>query len=155
MVQAYSKADENNDVQFSRAFRNTKVISAWIPVTEGYGPNSNNERLMNQSGTDALMNVTIDLDISQEKGGELVLMSPMIAIDISGRLNGLAATTKYFTGTIQSTTGVAFKSDIDIAGLEAIIRESDMMTALRSEIRRMKEKEKGNGDYETIWKLRD
>jgi hypothetical protein len=155
MVQSYSKADENTKVQFSRAFRDTKVISAWIPVTEGYGPNSNNERLMNESGTDALMNVTIDLDISQEAGGELVLMVPMLAIDITGRMNGLSATTKYFKGTIQSTAGVAFKNDIDIAGLEAIIRESDMMTALRSEIRRLKEKEKSNGDYEAVWKLRE
>jgi hypothetical protein len=155
MIQAHSKADENTKIQFSRAFRDTKVISAWIPVTEGFGPNGNNERLMNESGTDALMNVTIDLDISQEDGGELVLMMPMLAIDITGRLNGLAAATKYFAGTIKSTAGVAFKNDIDIAGLEDIIRQSDMMTALRSEIRRLKEKEKANGDYEAVWKLRE
>lgn len=154
MVQSHSKEDENGRIQFSRAFRDTKVISAWIPVTEGFGPNSNNERLMNESGTDALMNVTIDLDISQEEGGELVLMVPMLAINITGRLNGLAATTKYFSGTIQSTAGVPFKNDIDMDGLEAIIRESAMMSALRNEIRRLKEKEKANGDYEVVWGLR-
>jgi hypothetical protein len=65
-ITAFAKDDVNTKVEFTRAFRNTKPISAFMPVSEGYGSNGANERIMNQSGADGLLIMTMDLEISTD-----------------------------------------------------------------------------------------
>ncbi|NOT76010.1 MAG: hypothetical protein HOP08_13880 [Cyclobacteriaceae bacterium] len=153
-VEAFSKDDANTKVEFSRSFRDNKIISAFMPLTEGYGVNGANERIMNESGTDALLIMTMDLQISEAEKSEHVLMIPKMAFEIVGKTNGLVTNTKYLTGTIQSSAGVSFKKDITPAELNSIIRKSDMMMVFKKALRELKEKEIANGDYTSVWNIR-
>jgi hypothetical protein len=148
---AFAKDDKNTKVDFARAFRDSKVISAFMPVTEGFGSNGINERILKETGADGLLSMTLDLEISSS--GKLVVMIPRFGFEIVGKTNGPIFDTKYCSGTIQSNTGVSFNKDIDMAGLEKIIRKSDMLTVLRKGLQQLKEKEKANGDYGPVWAL--
>jgi hypothetical protein len=151
-VDAFAKDDQNTTVEFARAFRNSKVLSAFLPVSEGYGSNSVNQRIMNETGTDALVTLTLDLEISEGAGG-LINMSPKLAMEISGKTNGLIGNTKYCTVNIKSTAGVPFSNTITPEQLEAIVRKSDLMTVFRKSIKEMVEKEKASPDYVTVWNM--
>lgn len=150
-TKALAKDDANTKVNFARAFRDTKVISAFMPVAEGYGSDGLNNRVMDQSGADGLLSMTLDLEISSD--GKLVLMVPKFGFEIVGRSNGLQFDTKYCSGSIQSATGVSFKPDITGAELEKIIRKSDMLAAFRKGLHELVEREKANGDYGPVWAL--
>jgi hypothetical protein len=150
-TKAFAKDDVNTKVQFARAFRDTKVMSAFMPVTEGYGSGGINERLMNESGADGLLTMTLDLQISSD--GKLVLMIPKFAFEIVGKTNGPVIDTKYCSGTIQSNTGVSFNKNITPAELEKIVRKSDMLAVFRKGLKALVEKEKANGDYQPVWAL--
>lgn len=148
---AFAKDDANTKVAFARSFRDTKVMSAFMPVTEGYGSNGINEKLMNQAGADGLLTMTLDLEISSD--GKLVLMVPKFGFEMVGRTNGPIVDTKYCSGSIQSNTGVGFKTPITPAELEKIIRKSDLVAVFRKGLQDLKEKEKANGDYAPVWAL--
>lgn len=146
-----AKDDVNTKVQFTRGFRNTKVVSAFMPITDGYGANGVDEKLMAQTGANSLLSMTIDLEISTD--GKLVLMIPKFAIQLYGKTNGPNLPTKYFNGSIQSITGVSFNQNITQAELEKIVRKDVMVAALRKGLQDLKAKEKANGDYGPVWAL--
>ncbi|MDB5105433.1 MAG: hypothetical protein JWP91_3122 [Fibrobacteres bacterium] len=148
---AFAKDDQNTKVNFTRAFRDTKVISAFMPVTDGYGSNGVNQRIMDQIGADGLLTMTMDLEISSD--GKLVLMVPKFGFEIVGKTNGPNMDTKYCSGSIQSITGVSFKTPITPEELRKIIRESSMVKVFRKGLQDLKEKEKANGDYGPVWAL--
>ncbi len=150
-IESFSKDDVNTKVEFERAYKNTKVVSAFLPISEGFGNSGVNERLMNETGADALATITLDLEISE--GGGLVLMSPKLALEISGKSNGYVYNTKYCTVNIKSSKGTGFTNNITPAQLEAIVRKSDLMIVFRKALKEMKEKEKTNQDYEIVWNM--
>ncbi len=149
---AFAKDDANTKVAFARSFRNTKVLSAFMPMGDGFGTNGVNQRIMRETDADALITLTIDLEIS-EGADESILMIPKFAFEIVGKANGEITNTKYCSGTIKSSTGVAIKKDITMQQLEAIVREADLLTVFRKGLQELKAKEKANGDYETVWAL--
>lgn len=149
---AFTRDDKNNKIEFSRSFRQTKVVSARMPMGEGYASNGVNQRIMKESGADSLVTLTLDLQIAVGKDGQ-VLMKPRLAYELVGKPNGSRTTNKYFTGTIDSTVGVSFTSNITVAQLETIVRKSDLMTVFRKALEEIKAKEKQNGDYDEVWNL--
>jgi hypothetical protein len=155
-VQAFAKDDANTKVEFARSYRDTKVLSAAMPVGEGFGPNSVNQRIMNETGADALLTMTLDLEISwEEKNAKsvYVLMIPKFSFELVGKSNGNISNTKYITGTIKSTTGVRVAENMTPDELEKIIRKSDLLTVFRKGLQETIAKEKANTDYETVWSL--
>ena len=151
---AFAKDDTNTTVHFARSYRQTKVLSAFMPVTEGYGANGVNQRIMNEAGADALVTLTLDLEISAGKD-EKVLMIPRLAFEVVGKSNGPQTNTKYLIGRVNSTTGVAFAKDIGAAELKSIVRKSDLMAVFRKTLKEIRQKEQANGDYLPVWKLQD
>lgn len=151
-VDAFAKDDQNTKVEFARAFRNSKVLSAFLPISEGFGSGGVNERIMKETGTEALINLTIDLEISEGDGG-LIHMSPKLAMEISGKGNGLNGNTKYGTVNIKSVKGTPFTSNITQDQLLAIVRKSDLLTVFRKSLKELKAAEKANTDYVSVWDL--
>ena len=148
-LKAFAMDDTNTHVAFSRGYRDTKVTSAFMPVTEGFGNNSVDRRLMDEAGVDGLLTMTLDLTIGSD--GKLVLMTPRFGFEISGKLHTPLADTKYCSGTLQSTVGVPSDRKVDMAGLVALIRKDDMLKVLRKGLQDLKAQEKANGDYEPVW----
>ncbi|MBI5611302.1 MAG: hypothetical protein HY902_20680 [Deltaproteobacteria bacterium] len=149
---AFAKDDSNTKVQFARSFRKTKVVSAFMPVAEGFGSTGVNARIMNETGTDALVTLTLDLEISASSD-EKILMIPRLAFEVTGKPNGLQTSTKYLVGRISSTTGVPFAANIGPAGLKTIVRKSDLMAVFSKTLKEIRRKEQANGDYLTVWNL--
>jgi hypothetical protein len=153
-ITAFAKDDVNTKVEFTRSFRDTKVVSAFMPIADGYGVNGVNERILKETGADALLTLTLDLQISEETGkSETMLMVPKFAFEITGKANGFLSNTKYITGTIESKTGVSFTKDITPAQLESIIRKSDLLAIFKKSLQEIKDQEKSNGDYDIVWNL--
>lgn len=151
-IEAFSKDDKNTKVEFSRAFHNTKLLSAFMPISEGYGVNGANERIMNESGADALMTLTLDLQIQED--GKFVVMIPKLAFEITGKTNGIAASTKFCTGTITGK-GVHTEENITPEELDKVIRRTDLLAEFTKGLKEIKEKEKANGDYQAVWNLQN
>jgi hypothetical protein len=152
LTQGFAKDDENTKVEFARSFRNTKVLSAFMPVSEGYGANGVNQKIMTQSGADALVTLTLDLQVAQSQD-EKVLMMPKLAFEIAGKANGVNTSTKFLAGTVVSTTGVPFSREITPDQLKAIVRKSDLLKIFRQALTEMKDKEHANNDYVAVWNL--
>lgn len=146
----YSKDDENTSVQFSRAYQSTKLLSAFVPISEGYGMNTVDARIFQESGTNALLTITLDLQLSLD--GNNTVMKPILGIELQGEANGFAAGTKYFTGTI---TGAPYtfrkKETITRDVLNKIIQQNDLIKVLETALNDLKAKEKANPDYSTLW----
>ncbi len=152
-IEAFSKDDANTKVEFTRAYKNTKVVSAFMPIIEGFGVNIANDRIMKESESDALITLTLDLEVSEDKKSDLVLMVPKLAFELVGKTNGLAANTKYCTGNIKSSAGVSFTNNITPDNLDKIIRRTDLLIVFRKAIKEIIAQEKSNGDYDVIWNL--
>lgn len=155
-TEAFAKDDANTTVAFARSYKDTKVMSAFMPVTEGFGVSGVNQRVLNETGADALLTMTLDLDISYDKKDSksvYVVMIPKFAFEATGRSNGILTNTKFTTGTIVSAKGVRFNDNMSPEQLDAIIRRSDLLTSFRKGLREIIEKEKANADYEVVWNL--
>ena len=150
-MEAFSKDDANTKVEFAKTYRNTKVISAFMPITEGYGVNGINQRILNDVGADALVTLTLDLD-TQEGPDNEVYMMPKLGFEMSGKTNGLTANTKFATGTV-TLPGFQFNSKSATAEYlaAAVIRKSVLLTAFRKGLQELKAREKANGDYDVVW----
>jgi hypothetical protein len=150
-IEAFATDDESN-VEFARSYRDTKVISAFMPISEGYGTNSVYQRVLNEVDADALVTMTLDLQTGAGPNNEAMII-PKFAFEITGKVNGIVTTTKFCTGSIVASSGVLFSNDITPEELEKIIRASDIVSLFRQGIQDLKAKEKANGDYEPIWNL--
>jgi hypothetical protein len=155
IIEASAMDDETTQVEFARTFRNTKVVSAFMPFSEGYGSNSVYQKIMNETGTDALITLTLDLQLGQESGSNKMLMIPKLAFDIAGKSNGRMTNTKFVSGTVESSTASAFEKDITAAQLSTLIRKSDLIASFRKALQEVKAKEKANGDYDIVWSLQN
>lgn len=153
IINETSNDDPTTKVEFVKTYKNTKVVSAFMPFSEGYGANSVHQKIMNQTGTDGLLTLTLDLQISQDESTGKMLMIPRLAFEIAGKANGRAANTKFIAGTIESTTVSGFTKDVTAAQLSSLVRKSELIEVFRETLRKMKEQEKANGDYEIVWNL--
>jgi hypothetical protein len=155
---AYKSVDASSmeGIEYARSFRDTKVLSAFMSVTEGYGSNGVNQRIMNETGTDALMTLTLDLATDESAGNNEVVMLPKLGFEIVGKTNGVMTNTKYCVGNIISTNGSKFNSkSVTPDQLESIVNKADLLASFRKGIQELKAKEKENGDYPAVWKLQE
>jgi hypothetical protein len=175
-VAAFSDAIANTKEGFSTSYKSTKSLTI-PPFNEGFGVNASNERIMKDTGADALMSFTLDLQLGKE--GDFGIMTPKLTFELVGKINGLTTNTKYFTG---NTIGKGIPSEdigfeISFLGegsgnfgkqkiktkqevgeitpdeLDKILRTSDLLATFRKALKEIIAKEKANGDYETVWGL--
>ncbi len=145
----FAKDDSNTKVEFSRAYKTTKVISAFIPISEAYGINTADSRLMRESGANALLKVTLDIRLTFD--GPKPAMVPVLGVELLGEQNGPIASTKYFTATITGE-GVPYNKNITAQILEEIIiRKSDLLTTFKKGLQDLNKQEAANPDYSMIW----
>ena len=149
-ISEYSKDDETTDVSFSHSYKNGKLISAMIPLSEGYGENSAETKIMKESGANALMKFTFDLQIAIEGGRQV--MVPKLGFQIGGENNGLYYPTKYCSATI-SGKGIGFPKQITAIDIARIVRQSDLLQVFVKGLRELKKAEMANGDYKLLWDL--
>lgn len=150
-ISPFSKDDETTSVSFFHSYKDTKMISAYIPISEGYSGNSANSRIMKESGANALMKFTFDMQIAIEKGKQVMI--PKLAFEIVGENNGVFFGTKYCTATITGKAVGFPKDNITVSDIEKIIRKSDLLTVFKKGLQEIKTQEKQNGDYKLIWDL--
>ncbi len=145
----FSKDDETTDVQFTHSYKGTTLLSAVLPVSVGYGWNRVDARLMRETGANALLKVTLDLELSEKDGGSMI---PTLAFEMIGAPNGHSAATKFVTGTITGS-GRPLKKDEPVtpAVLREVMRTSDFAAALRTALKDFKAKESANRDYQVLW----
>lgn len=175
-IQGFSTVDNNSKEGFSKAYKSTRLLTI-APFTESFGVNGANERIMKESGADALMSFTLDLQV--DKAGDFGIMVPKLTFEIAGKINGLSTNTKYFTGNTigkgipcedigfqisytgegsgsfgkQTEKTVQPLGEITAEELDKIIRRSDLLTMFRKGLQAIIAKEKANSDYETVWNL--
>ncbi|MFD2145399.1 hypothetical protein [Mucilaginibacter antarcticus] len=150
-LQPFTKDDETTSVSFFHSYQDTKMLSAFIPIAEGFSSNSANVRLLKQSGTEALMKFTFDMQIAIEKGKPVMI--PKLAFEMVGGKNGDTFDTKFCTANIVGK-GVRYPAGtITVADMQNIIRDADLLAAFRKGLQEIKNKEKQNGDYEIVWAL--
>lgn len=139
-------------MQFTHGWRDTKVVSAAVPLGEGYGWNRLDARLMAESGAGALLKVTMDLELSTRDGGTMI---PTMAVELTGAPNGHSASTKFFSGTI---TGKGYRirdgTAVTPAVLREVLRTADMAAALRTALAALKAREAADPDYALLWRGR-
>ena len=147
----FSKDDANTSVAVSRGYKGLKVISAFVPLTEAWGPNNNMNKLLAQTSANAVLKVTLDLQPAWQ--GKNAVMVPKLAVEMSGLANGEVFPTKYFTANIIGK-GVETKENITATELDRIVRRGDLMTQLRKGLQETIAKEKANGDYDIVWPVK-
>jgi hypothetical protein len=152
-VDPYVGDESVTKVQYSKPYKSTKVISAFRPLTEAYGVNNVNQRIMNETGADALLTITLDLE-TVEEGGNSVTMTPKFGFELAGRNNGVNVNTQFASGTIRQSA-VRFSSKDATAEYLAnsVVRKVELVAAFRKGLQELKAKEKANGDYEIVWGL--
>ena len=145
----HSKDDETTDVQFTQSYKGTTLFSAVLPITEGWGWNQADARLMRETGANTLLKVTLDLELSEKGGASMI---PTLAFELVGAPNGHSASTKFATGTITGA-GRPLKKNEPITAdvLREVMRTADFATALRAALKDFKAKEAANGDYQVLW----
>ena len=148
-LEAYAKDDVNTKVEFSTAYKDTKVISMFVPISEAYGINTSDSRIMRESGANALLKVTLDVRLTfDDKQSSMV---PILGIELNGEQNGPTVSTKYFTASIMGE-GVPYKKNITPQVLEEIIvRKSDLLATFTKGLKELQAQEAANPDYKTIW----
>jgi hypothetical protein len=149
----YAGDESLTKVQYAKPYKSTKVISAFRPLTESYGANNVNQRVMNETGADALLTITLDLE-TVEDGSNNVTMTPKFGFEIAGRNNGVNVNTQFASGIIKQSA-VSFNSKDATAEYLAnsVVRKAELVAAFRRGLQELKAKEKANGDYEIVWGL--
>jgi hypothetical protein len=145
----YSKDDASTEVQFTQTYKGTKLLSAMLPVSEGFGWNRVDARLMRETGAKTLLKVTLDLEVSEAGGGSMI---PTLAFEMVGAPNGHSTSTKFVAGTITGL-GRPLKNGVPLTAalLRDIMRTTDFATALRAALKDFKAKEAANSDYQILW----
>ncbi len=147
-MQQFSKDDANTKVEVSRGYKDLKVISNFVPVTDSWEPNSNMSKLKKESGINAILKATLDFEVAWD--GNKGVLVPKLAVELIGPNNGDLFSTKYFTSLV---IGKGFPMDKMKAGTKIldIFRISDLTTQFRKGLKELMTKEKENGDYDVIW----
>ena len=113
------------------------------------GRKSGEYKIMKETGANALLKFTINLDINFE--GSKAFMTPKFVFDIVGDVAGDTYNTSYLSGTVVGK-GIPYKKGITPEVLEnVILRKSDMLSTFRKAIQDIKAKEAANGDYKIVW----
>lgn len=145
----FSKDDESTEIQFTQTYKGTKLLSALLPISEGFGWNRADARLMRETGANTLLKVTLDLEVSEKGGGSMI---PTLAFELIGAPNGHSASTKFVAGTITGAGRPLKKGEaVTPALLREIMRTADFATALRAALKDFKAKEAANPDYQVLW----
>jgi hypothetical protein len=136
------------------------------------------DKLMQESGADALMTMVLDLDVAQD--GDFGVLIPRLRFALTGRPNETTST-RYYSAVItgqgipseniglkveySSATGADMKGRNDVKvyhtpgkisaeELDKLLRGSDLVTVFTKALRELKAKEKANTDYEVVWNLK-
>ncbi|RYY98315.1 MAG: hypothetical protein EOO11_08410 [Chitinophagaceae bacterium] len=146
----FSKEDENTSVAVSRGYKGLKVISAFVPVSEAWGPHNNVSRLLTATGADAALKLTLDLQPAWQ--GSKAVMVPKLGIELLGATNGPAYPTKFFSATVIGK-GIPLSEGkaIDAAELDRLVRRSDLMDQFRKGLEATMAAEKEAADYDIVW----
>ncbi len=176
-IESYSRAEVNTASDFHRGYGKTKFLEA-VPAGKGLGINGPNERMLNEAKVDALMNVSLTLELHQD--GDFGVLVPTLTFELIGKTNGKETETKYYTGTITGrgvpcaeiglTVEYSSASSTDMKGrndkkvyntvgvitpekLDNLVRRSDILTEFAKALKEIKGKEIANTDYEVVWSL--
>ncbi len=180
-IARYSTPNTNTATDFSIAGANVKVLTN-LPFHESYGINAANERIMKESGTDALIRFSLDLQLDEDN--EMGVLVPTLTFEIAGKINGLTANTKYVSGKVvgkgirsekigfmvvhSSTVSVMSDNkgrnstkvyqtvgELSAEELDQLIRRADLLTTFSTGLKEIMAKEKANTDYLTVWNLQN
>jgi len=177
-IAGYSTPNTNTATDFAISGANGKVLKG-LPAYELGGINSANERIMKETGTDALMTFSLDVQLEEvmKMGGlasaEKGMLVPTLTFEIIGKIHGSLANTKYVTGKIvgkgipsekigymvqgnalaSSTKVHQAVGELSAEELDQLIRKADLLTAFGKGLKEIMEQEKANGDYDIVWNL--
>lgn len=141
----FASDDENTEIGFSRSYRDLTLLSAFMPIATGYGPNRVDSKLLAETGASALMRVTLDLVL-----GEDALVTPTLAFDLTGEPHGAGSSTKYFAGMITGKGAKLRNSEMTVS---EVTRTPELAAAFRAALRDIKAKETANTDYKELWTI--
>ena len=149
LISPWSKKEQNTEDNFTRAYKDTKLLLGIRPISEMGGIKSGEGKIMKETGANALLKFTINLDINFE--GSKAFMTPKLTFDINAPVVGQAYNTSYVSGTIIAK-GIPYKKKIGPEELEQIIlRKTDLLATFRKSLQEIKAKEQANSDYKVEW----
>lgn len=171
-IAGFSTPNTNTATDFSIAGANVKVLTA-LPAYESGGINAANERIMKETGTDALMTFSLDLQLVEVEGDKMGMLVPTLTFEIVGKIHGPLSNTKYVSGKVEGkgipsekigymvdrnttlsspkvhqTVGVLSAEELD-----QLIRRADLLAAFSTGLKEIMAQEKANSDYLTVWNL--
>lgn len=150
-IAPFSKDEANTKAEFSKSYKNTKLLAGLRPLSETMGKKSGEYKIMQETGANAIMRFTAGLNLSYE--GSNAIMTPTLSFEINGEVLGEIFTTNYLIGTVTGK-GVAMKNKakVDAATLEnSFLKMPDLMAAFKKSLQDIKQKEQQNGDYTIEW----
>lgn len=149
-METWNKDDENTSSEFSLSYKNTKRLSSFLPLTEMYGANNYEEKLMKETNTNALINVLFNLSLKVDGGGfGTAKMIPELNFTLKGPQNGPTVCTKYCVVTVAGE-GFLIKNKKEFS-LNEVVKIPELIAAFRKSLQELKAAEKANGEYDIIW----
>ncbi|MES2691759.1 MAG: hypothetical protein V4658_15240 [Bacteroidota bacterium] len=178
-VSKYAQAEVNTAKEFLIDYDHASPLRT-MPVGQGAGAYGINEKMMNEAGVDALMKISLSLEVQQD--GDYGVLVPKLTFEITGKANGRETATVYYSGTLTGKgvpsenigLRVEYASANGITGdtkgrnsdktyhhagtigsdeLDRIVRRSDLLALFAKGLKEIKDQEKANGDYEVVWQL--
>ena len=150
-IAPFSIDEANTKAEFSKSYKNSKLLAGLRPLSETMGKKSGEYKIMQEIGANAIMRFTAGLNMSFE--GSSAIMTPTLSFEINGEVLGETFTTNYLTGTVTGK-GVTIKNKgkVDLTTLEnSFLKMPDLMAAFKKSLQDIKQKEQQNGDYEIEW----
>ncbi len=136
---------------YNFTYKNTKQMVGLKNAADMVGINSPEHKIMAETGANALIRVTINLDMNFE--GNDALMIPKLTYEIPGETLGDAYTATYATGTIIAAPfKIPRKGTVSADMLQNdVLKSADLVEGFQKALHMLKEKEDANPDYATEW----
>lgn len=157
-VQQFFLEEKNTNENFLKSYKGLNPIK---PLSSSSIRLQGENALLNETKSDALLKMKLNIDLGEEKGE--VTMNPYLTIELDGASNGgfrsAFGNTKYFTLSLTGSpinVKQVFKKKGDGLTKELynqILQLDSFNAALKKVLLELKEKEKANSDYEIIWNL--
>lgn len=147
----YETSEVNTHDEFFITYKNTKSLSGIRPVTELGGLNSPEHKIMEVTGANALLKLTLNFTMNFK--GTSAFMTPTLNYEIVGPLVGDLYSTSFLTGSVTgSDYFIKNKKSISPDELETkVLNINGLTNAFRKAMQDIKAKEKENGDYDIEW----
>lgn len=157
-VQQFFLEEKNNNEAFLKSYKGLNPI---IPLSTASIRLQGENALLNESKSDALLKIKMNIELSDEKGK--VFMNPTLLVELDGASNGgfrsSVGNTKYFSIKLLGlpiNVEKVFKKKGEGLTRELysqIVQIDNFNGALKKALTELKEKETQNTDYEIIWNL--